>query len=331
MPSPPTLITTSRPLPAEFVVPGARIQTGPERGFPSTQAFADFAKGSAAIVTWVSERVDAQMLDAIGPQLKIVANFAVGYDNIDTDACAARNIWVTNTPDAVTEATADCALMLMLAAARKLAHADNFVRSGEWEKFGILGPADMIGMPLENKTLLLVGAGRIAKATALRSLAWNMNLLYVARNPKPDFETAPLNAKRVTLEEGLKQADFVSIHTPLTKETHHLIGPAQLALMKPTAVLVNTARGPVVDEAALAEALASECIFAAGLDVFENEPAVQTALKKLDNVVLTPHFGSANVSSRTQMTRLCARNVQAVLEGRDPPTPIVRPQAPRAR
>jgi glyoxylate reductase len=322
MPSP--LITTSRPLPAEFAVPNARIQTGPDKGFPSTQAFAEFAKGSAAIVTWVSERIDAQMLDAIGPDLKIVANFAVGIDNIDTDACAKRNIWVTNTPDAVTEATADCAIMLMLAAARRLTHADNFARSGEWEQSGILGPADMIGMPLENKTLCLVGAGRIAKATARRALAWDMNLLYVARNPKPDFESAPLNAKRVTLEEGLKQADFVSLHTPLTDETHHLINADRLALMKPTAVLVNTARGPVVDEAALAHALAHKMIFGAGLDVFESEPKVNSALKPLDNVVITPHFGSANASSRAQMTRLCAQNVQAVLEGRDPPTPVVR-------
>ena len=318
------LITTSRPLPAEFAVPNARIQTGPGKGFPSTQAFAESAQGSAAIVTWVSEKITADILDTIGEQLRIVANFAVGYDNIDTAACAQRNIWVTNTPDAVTEGTADCAVMLMLAAARRLASADKFARSGEWEKSGILGPADRIGMPLENKALLLVGAGRIAKATALRTLGFRMNYLYVARNPKPDFEAEPLNAKRVTLEEGLQQADFVSLHTPLTDETHHLINADRLALMKPTAVLVNTSRGPVVDEAALAHACAHNLIFGAGLDVFESEPKVHPALKPLENVVLTPHFGSANVHSRTQMTQLCAQNVQAVLERRDPPTPVVR-------
>ena len=319
------LVTTSRPLPAEFEIPGARTQTGPPNGFPSAIEFANFAEGSSAIVTWVSEKVDDELLDRVGEQLRIVANFAVGFDNIDTDACAKRNIWVTNTPDAVTEGTADCAVMLLLAAARKLVHADRFARSGDWASHGILGPADMIGMPLENKTLCLVGAGRIAKATALRTLGFNMRYTYVARNPKPDFEAAPLNAKRVTLEVGLKAADFVSLHTPLTEETRHLIGAEQLALMKPTAVLVNTARGPVVDEAALAAALSERTIFAAGLDVFEREPRVLEALKPLDNVVMTPHYGSANVSSRTQMTQLCAQNVRAVLDGRDPPTPVVRP------
>lgn len=315
-------VALTRPLPGRFEVEGFEVRIGPERGFASREELFAFVSGASAAVTWVSERVDGAFLDAAGDALRVVANFAVGYDNIDVEACRARGVVVTNTPDAVTEGTADMAWALMLAAARRLGEGERFVRRGAWAEHGILGPRDFIGMPLAGKTLLIVGAGRIGYATALRSMGWGMRVLYVARSAKPRFEFAPLNARRVGLEEGLRGADFVSIHTPLTPETRHLINAERLALMKPTAVLVNTARGPVVDESALTEALREKRIFAAGLDVFEDEPRVMEGLRSLENVVLAPHMGSASRTSRELMTALCEANVRAVLSGGAPVTPV---------
>lgn len=316
------IIALSRPLPGRFDVGQADVRPGPDRGFADRASLLNHVRGASAIVTWVSERVDAALLDAAGPQLRIVANFAVGYDNIDTQACRDRGVRASNTPDAVTEGTADCAIALMLAAARRVGEAERFVRSGGWAARGLLGPAEFLGRGLTGRTLVIVGAGRIGYATALRTLGWGMRVLYVSRTPKPQFEQAPLSAERVSLEDGLRRADFVSIHTPLTAETRHLIDAPKLALMKPTAVLVNTARGPVVDEAALAAALREKRIFAAGLDVFEDEPRVHPGLLALENVVVTPHYGSASEDSRHAMTALCAANIRAVFAGGDPVTPI---------
>ncbi|MBL0928003.1 MAG: D-glycerate dehydrogenase [Phycisphaerales bacterium] len=323
MPTDRPLVRVSRPLPGDFDVGPADVAFGPARGFASPDELRAFVRGASALVTWVSERVDAALLDAAGPGLKLVANFAVGFDNIDLAACRARGVRVSNTPDAVTEGTADCAWALLLAAARRLSHADRFARSGAWAAHGVLGPAELIGRPVAGQTLLIVGAGRIGYATALRSIGWGMKVLYTDRSPVPAFEHAPLNAERTDLDDGLRRADFVSLHVPLTPDTRHLIDARRLALMKPTAVLVNTARGPVVDEAALAEALSAGRIFAAGLDVFEKEPAVHPGLAGLDNVVMTPHFGSASATSRAAMARLCAANVRAVLAGGEPVTPVV--------
>jgi len=319
---PPPIVCVSRPLPAPFDCPGAEVRFGPDRGFPSAAALREFVRGASAMVTWVSERVDDPLLEAAGPSLRIVANFAVGYDNIDVPACARRGVIVTNTPDAVTEGTADMAFALILAAARRLAEADRFVRSGAWVSHGILGPTEFIGRPVAGRTLLIVGAGRIGYATALRSIGWGMRVLYVARSRKHDFESPPLNAARADLDDGLRAADFVSVHTPLTPDTRHLLDARRIALMKPTAVLVNTARGPVIDEAALAIALRNGRIFAAGLDVFEREPGCHPDLAPLPNVVLAPHIGSASVGSREMMTNLCAANVRAVLAGKPPLTPV---------
>lgn len=317
------IVAVSRPLPGEFSVPEADVRFGPERGFPDPKQRGEFMRGASAIVTWVSDRVDDALLDAIGPQLKVVANFAVGFDNIELDACRRRGVRVSNTPDAVTEGTADVAVMLMLAAARRLSAADRFCRSGDWERHGILGPNEWIGVPLAGRTLFIVGAGRIGYATALRTIGFGMRVTYWARRAKPAFEAAPLNARKLELDEGLAGADFVSIHVPLTPETRGLIDARRLALMKPGAVLVNTARGPIVDEAALAAALRDRRIFGAGLDVFEKEPQVYDALKSLDNVVMTPHYGSASETSRSAMSALCAANIRAVLAGKDPVTPVV--------
>jgi glyoxylate reductase len=314
-------IRVTRPIPGPFDVPG-EVRYGPDRGFASPDELHAFIAGADAVVTWVSERIDAAFLDAAGPRLRVVSNFAVGFDNIDLDACRARSVIATNTPDAVTEGTADAAVMLMLAGARRLPDADRFVRSGAWQRHGILGPSDRLGQPIAGRELLIVGAGRIGYATAVRMLGWGMRVKYVARTPKPAFEQAPLNAQRVELHEGLATADFVSIHTPLTPETRHLIGRAELALMKPSAVLVNTARGPVVDEDALVEALREGRLWGAGLDVFEREPSPDPRLFELPNVALTPHYGSASFASRQQMSELCAANIRAVLAGKPPVTPI---------
>lgn len=319
------IVCTTRPLPSaegEFVVPGAEVRVGPDRGFKSADDLRAFVMGAHAIVSWVSERIDGAALDAAGKQLKIVANFAVGYDNIDVPACRERGVVVTNTPDAVTEGTADVAWALLLAAARRVGEGDRFARSGAWERRGVLGPSEFLGVPVAGKTLCILGAGRIGYATALRSIGWGMRIIYVARSRHANFEHAPLNAEYVSLEDGLRTADFVSVHTPLTPETRHLIGARELAWMQPTAVLVNTSRGPVVDEDALAAALEQGKIFAAGLDVFECEPKIGDRLKGLENVVMTPHIGSGDTRCRGQMAALCAANVRAVLAGEKPITPV---------
>lgn len=321
-----TLVVLSRPLPGEFELPDvdAEIRVGPERGFGSREASFEHFRGADAIVSWVTDRVDGEFLDAVNPEgrLRVVANFAVGYDNIDLPACRERGVIVTNTPDAVTDGTADVAVLLMLAAARRLADADRYVRSGRFAQYGVLDPNRFIGLPVAEQTLLIVGAGRIGLETAMRMRGWRMRVLYHSRSRKPAFEAEPLHGERVELDDGLARADFVSIHTPLTPETRHLIDARRLALMKPTAILVNTARGPVVDEAALIEALREKRIFAAGLDVYEHEPEVPAALRELENVVLTPHYGSANERSRGAMTDLCAANINGVLSGKAPVTPV---------
>lgn len=318
------ILAIARKLPGRIELPGgvqADIRLGPE----ATSSRADLlalARGATILITWVSEKVDAELLDAAGPQLKAVCNFAVGVDNIDLKACRERKIQVTNTPDAVTEGTADMAWTLLLAVARRLIPADRFARSPEYAKRGPLGPTEFIGVDLTGRTLLIVGAGRIGRAMALRSIGWGMRVLYVARSRHWDFELAPLAAERVSLDEGLAQADAVSIHTPLTPETRHLIGEKQLALMKPSAILINTARGPIVDEAALVQALKSKRLFGAGLDVFEQEPKVHPELIGLDNAVLTPHIGSAAIRFREAMTEMVLANAAAILEGKPPPNPV---------
>jgi glyoxylate reductase len=316
------LVCVSRQLAFPFEVPGAEVRFGPEHGVMSREELCAFVEGADAIVTWFCDRIDDAVLAAAGPRLKILANYAVGYENIDLEAARRRGVIVTNTPDAVTEGTADMAWTLLLAASRRLIRADRFVRSGEWSRHGILGPSQFIGASIAGRTLLIVGAGRIGRATALRSLGWGMRILYHARSRKPEFEFAPLNGRYVWLEEGLREADFVSVHTPMNESTRHLIDARRLALMKPGAVLVNTSRGPVIDEAALAAALRAGRLGAAGLDVFEREPAVHPDLIGLDSVVMAPHIGSATIDSRRMMTDLCAANIRAVLAGEPPLTPV---------
>ncbi|GAB2606820.1 2-hydroxyacid dehydrogenase [Kocuria arenosa] len=275
--------------------------------------------GADAVVSLLTERIDAELLDAAGPQLKVVANVAVGYDNIDVPACTDRDVVATNTPGVLTEATADIALGLILMATRRLGEAERLIRSGQAWKWGMFF---LLGSSLQGKTLGVVGMGGIGQATARRAKAFGMEVVYQSRSEIDPGIAAELGARRVDLDELLTVSDVVSLHCPYGSATHHLIGTEQLAAMKDSAYLVNTARGPIVDEAALASALREGRIAGAGLDVFEHEPQVHPELLELDNVVLVPHLGSATVETRTAMAVLAADNVLAVLAGERPPAPI---------
>jgi len=317
------LVLITRPVPGTPDIPGADVRQGPPEGFTSAgdlNAWITEQGAPDVVITMFHDPVGDAFLEAAGPRLKGVVNFAVGYDNIDVPACRAKGVRVCNTPDAVTEGTADLAWALLLACARRLTETGRFVRAGNFQRQ--LGMGDFLGLDIAGRTLLIVGAGRIGYATAMRSLGWGMDVLYVARSRHLDFEFAPLNARRVTLEEGLGQADYVSLHTPLTPETKHLIDADKLALMKDRAVLVNTARGPVVDEAALVGALKANRIYAAGLDVYEHEPMLTPGLADLDNAVLTPHIGSGAGRYRELMTELVSANARALLEGAEPPNVV---------
>ncbi|MEM7227739.1 MAG: D-glycerate dehydrogenase [Planctomycetota bacterium] len=270
----------------------------------------------AVLATPADTLINHEFFDAAGEQLKVVSNYAVGVDNIDLAEAARRGVRVGHTPHAVTEPTADVAWLLMLGAARRAYEGQQLVRSGQWTG---VGPNQLLGQRLLGKTLFIVGAGRIGYATARRAIGWEMPILYHARRQHEDFEVQPLNATRVTLEEGLRQADIVSLHVPLKEDTHHLIGKAEIALMKPTAILVNTARGAVIDEAALVEALRTRQIASAGLDVFEHEPQLHAGLADLINCELLPHLGSATFEDRAWMVDIAINNVLAVLRGTDMP------------
>ncbi|HEX6781005.1 MAG TPA: D-glycerate dehydrogenase [Solirubrobacterales bacterium] len=279
----------------------------------------ELVAGAEAVIALLGDRVDDELLEAAGPQLRCVANVAVGYDNVDVAAAERRGVVVTNTPGVLDDATADLTMALILAATRRLAEGDRLVRSGrDWS----WGMGFMLGSSLQGKRLGIVGLGGIGRRVAQRARAFGMEIAYHQRNPASAEVEAALGAERLPLEGLLATADVLSLHCPLTPETHHLIGAEQLAAMKPSAVLVNAARGPIVDEAALAEALAERRIAAAGLDVYEREPRVEPRLLDLDNVVLSPHLGSATVETRTAMAELAARNAISVLSGQGPLTPV---------
>jgi glyoxylate reductase len=287
-------------------------------GPPAREELLEAVSGAAGILSTVTENVDAELMDAAGEDLRVVANMAVGYDNVDVDAATERGVVVTNTPEVLNETTADTAFMLLLAAARRLGEAERLLRSGGWDAWG---PMQLTGPDIWGKKLGVVGFGRIGQAVARRARGFDMEVLYndQYRSESAEKETG---AQYLELDELLQTADFISVHTPLTPETTHLIGPEELDLMRPTAILVNSSRGPVVDEAALADALEEGSIFAAGLDVYENEPEVHPKLLELENVVLAPHIGSASIETRDKMAKLAAENLVAVLRGKEPKTPV---------
>ncbi len=275
-------------------------------------------KGRQGLVCLITDTIDAPLLAAC-PDLKVVSNVAVGFNNIDVAAATSRGVVVTNTPDVLTETTADFAWTLLMATARRVVEADRYVREGkftQWEYMVLLG-GDVHG-----KTLGIIGFGRIGRAIARRALGFNMRVLYqdaVAANPATERE---LRATRTDTATLLRESDFVTLHTPLLPETQHLINAKSLRTMKKTAYLINASRGPVVDEAALAQALKEGWIAGAGIDVFEREPEVHPALMGLPNVVLSPHIASASSDTRLKMANLAVDNCLAVLEGKTPPTPV---------
>ena len=281
----------------------------------------DVAGKAGALVTG-SERVDDQFLDAAGPHLRVVSSFGVGYDHVDVGACTRRGVMVTNTPDVLTESTADLTWGLIIAAARRLGEGERFLRSRRqwmWE------PDWMLGLDVGGKVLGVVGFGRIGRAVARRAAGFSMRVLYHSRTPASVELQSELRAEFRDVDDLVRESDFVTIHTPLTPETRHLFDARRLALMKSTAVLVNASRGPVVDEAALVDALREGRISAAGLDVYEREPEIHPGLLELENVVLIPHLGSATVETRAAMASLAADNLLAAMGGDRPPA-LVNPE-----
>jgi glyoxylate reductase len=291
---------------------------GPERP-PRAEVLRRLA-GKDALIALLTERVDDELLNA-APSLRIVANVAVGYDNIDLAACTRRKVAVSNTPGVLDETTADLAWTLILAVARRLIEADTVARSGQWRGWNL---DQFCGTDVWGKTLGIVGFGRIGQAVARRSRGFNMRVIYHSRHRAPAAVEKELNAEPLPLDQVLAQADFLSLHVPLTPETRGLIGPQQLAQMKPSAFLINTSRGPVVQEAALAEALAAGTIAGAALDVYEHEPLIHDGLRR-PNVVLAPHLGSGTVETRSKMALMAAENLIAFFEGRRPPN-ILNPE-----
>ena len=276
--------------------------------------------GCDGVLTLLTDRVDDEFLDAAGPQLKVVSNYAVGFDNVDVPACTARGIPVGNTPGVLTETTADLAFALMMAAARRLPEGDRYVRAGKWKTWG---PMLLLGPDVHGATIGIVGFGRIGQAVARRAAGFGMKILYHDVHRADPAIEAEHSATFLPLEKLLARADFVSLHVNLTPETRGLINTEKLGWMKPTAVLVNTSRGPVVDGAALATALRDGQIFAAGLDVTDPEPiAIDDPLLSLDNCLVVPHIASASHATRSKMAEMAAANLLAGLRGERLPTPV---------
>ncbi len=279
--------------------------------------------GCDGVLTLLTDRVDDEFLDAAGPGLKVVSNYAVGFDNIDVAACARRGIPVGNTPGVLTDTTADLAFALLMAAARRLPEGDRYVRDGRWRTWG---PLLLLGPDVHGSTIGIVGFGRIGQAVARRAAGFGMRILYHDVAPLPDEVTGPLGATYTPLETLLAESDFVSLHVNLTAETRHLISSRTLALMRPTAVLVNTSRGPVVDQAALASALRDGIIAAAALDVTDPEPIpMDDPLVGLDNCLIVPHIASASRATRGRMAEMAAANLLAGVRGERLPTEVPPP------
>lgn len=278
-------------------------------------------RGVDGLLSLLTDKVDSELMDAAGAQLKVISNFAVGFDNIDVGAATVRKIPIGNTPDVLTDATADFAFALMMAAGRRILEGDRYVRNGNWKTWG---PMLFLGTEMKNATLGLVGFGRIGKAVARRAVGFDMRIIYCdPSESKPDPD---LKATRVDFETLLEESDYISLHTPLTPDTHHLIDSEALSRMKPGAVLVNTARGPVVDMDALYHALKEHRIFAAGLDVTEPEPLpLDSPLLALDNLIIVPHMASASKVARANMAWMAAQNLIAGLKGEPLPN-CVNPQ-----
>jgi len=317
-------VYVSRPIPE----PGLEVlrkaacdfEVKPTDELVSKEELLEKVKGRDALLCLLTEKIDKDIIKA-GDKLKIIANYAVGYDNIDVETATKSGIWVSNTPGVLTDTTADMAWALMFSVARRIVEADKYVRAG---KFKGWSATMLLGGDVYGKTLGIVGAGRIGVSVAKRAVGFNMRIIYADVRPNLEMESEKIGAKKVDMDTLLKESDFVSIHVPLMPETRHLIGRRSLAMMKPTAYLINTSRGPVVDEEALAEALRNKVIGGAGLDVYEKEPEIHPGLMELDNAVLAPHIASGSVETRGKMAMMAAENVVAALNGKTPPNAVNR-------
>jgi glyoxylate reductase len=297
------------------------VRVGPDDRGMTRAELLDAVRDLEGLFVVMHNTVDAELLDA-APRLRAVANYGVGVDHIDVSAATERGIWVTNTAGSLTETTAELGWALLLAAARRVAEGDRFIRAGRWKG---TGPFFFLGTELPGKTLGVVGAGRIGQAVARRAPAFGMRVAYWSRSPKPEMERA-IAARPLPLDALLRESDAVVLTVSLTAETRHLIGARELGLMKPTAYLVNISRGPVVDEAALAAALEEGRLAGAALDVYENEPEIHPGLLRSDRAVLVPHVGSATIETRRRMGLMAAENLLAALSGRVPPQALNRPR-----
>ena len=286
----------------------------------------DLIQDKDGLLSMITDSVDGELMDR-APRLRMIANMAVGYNNIDVKAATARGIPVSNTPGVLTDATAELAFALILAAARRIADMDRLTRRGE---FRFWAPMLFLGTEVTGKTLGIVGLGRIGKAVARRARGFDMRVIYHNRERMGSDEERELQAEYLDMKRLLRESDFVSLHVPLTEETKYLIGEKELAMMKPTAFLINTSRGPVVDEKALVKVLRERKIGGAGLDVYENEPALAPGLTELDNVTLLPHVGSGTLETRTRMASLAVENLLAGLRGDVPPN-ILNPEVLKNR
>lgn len=300
---------------------GAAVEINPHDRPLRPAELREVVAGCDAVLCTLADPIDAAVMDAAGPGCRIFANYAVGYNNIDVGEATRRGILVTNTPDVLTDATADLAWALILAAARRIVEADAHFRSGQWNGWG---PMQFLGYDIARRTIGIIGAGRIGTAVARRATGFSMRILYTGRRANAEIES--LGGERVDLARLLAESDVVSIHVPLTEQTRHMVGAAELATMKPTSILVNTSRGPVVDEAALVQALRDGRIAAAGLDVYEDEPRPAPGLVDCPNAVLLPHIGSGTHETRTKMATMTAEDILAALAGRRP-AHLVNPQA----
>lgn len=314
-----------RDIPGSGLVEGLRehfeVHVNPHDGYMAREELLTTVADVDALVCLPSERIDAELLDA-APRLRVVSNYAVGFNNIDVDAATARGVMVTNTPDVVTDATADLAWAILMAIARDVLVVDRFARSGEWKEWR---PERFVAADITGTTLGIVGLGRIGQAMARRAAGFDMRVLYSdVRRASQEIERRS-GAEFVEMDSLLRDSDFVTLHVPLNEATHHLIGERELSLMKPTAYLVNASRGPIVDEQALVRALRSHEIAGAALDVYENEPRLAEGLAVLDNVILIPHLGANSRRTRDRMAGLTVENVVAALSGDVPPT-LVNPE-----
>ncbi|MHA1144438.1 MAG: 2-hydroxyacid dehydrogenase [Candidatus Helarchaeota archaeon] len=294
--------------------PSAQIKIQPESEILTPDKLREEIKDTDGLLCTLREKISADLLEN-APRLKVISNYAVGFDNIDIKAATTRGIMVTNTPDVLTDATADLTMALLLVTARRIIEAEDYLRSSQWKRWS---PLLLCGTELAGKTLGIIGLGRIGSAVARRARGFKFDLVYHSRTRKPHLETE-LKMKYLSLTELLKQSDFISLHVPLTPETKHLIDEDEFNLMKPTCILINTARGAVINEAALVDALKKGKIHAAGLDVYEKEPiSTDNPILSLSNVIALPHIGSATIETRTMMAIIAAKNLILALKGEKP-------------